>query len=123
VSEKVIREQLCSTPSVHLIQHEWEKHGTCMAKTPDEYFARSRALYSDLRFPDMDELRGKRPTVAEFREAFADANKEMQPDQIRLKVSEEGWLEEVMICLDEGFVRERCPATRRGAAAGQILQI
>ena len=29
VPRQVIRQNLCATPSVQLIQHEWAKHGTC----------------------------------------------------------------------------------------------
>ncbi|MDB5696353.1 MAG: ribonuclease, partial [Sphingomonas bacterium] len=28
--EAVVRANLCATPSVQLLQHEWAKHGTCM---------------------------------------------------------------------------------------------
>ncbi len=123
VPEKVIREQLCTTPSVQLIQHEWEKHGTCMAKTPDEYFAKGRALFAALRFPEMEGFAGKTVTAAAFGNAFAAANEGMQPDQLRLKVSGDGWLEEVMVCLDKRFERATCPAIKRGAAPDQIIRI
>lgn len=124
VPEKVIREQLCTTPSVQLIQHQWEKHGTCMAKTPDEYFGKARALFSALRFPEMEEeYSGKTARVSAFKQAFAAANEGMRPDQLRLKVSRDGWLEEVMVCLDDKLERETCPAGKRDAPAERIIRI
>ena len=123
VPEKVIRASLCRTPSPQLIQHEWEKHGTCMAKTPADYFTRSGALYAALHFPDMEKLSGRTMTAAVFQKAFAAANDGMRADQVRLDVSKEGWLEEVWICLDKRFARQSCPAEAGGAPAGAIVKI
>jgi ribonuclease T2 len=123
VPDKVLREQLCTTPSVQLIQHEWEKHGTCVAKTPDEYFAKGRALYSEVRYPEMEEFSGKTVKVDAFRKAFAAANEGMRPDHLRIKVSRDGWLEEVMVCLDKDFRRQTCPAGQRTAPPEQIVGI
>lgn len=123
VPETVIREQFCTTPSVQLIQHEWEKHGTCMAKTPDEYFSRGRGLYSDIRFPEMEDFSGKSVTVAAFKQAFAAANKDMRPDHLRIDVSRDGWLEEVLVCLDKDFKRQACPASQRDAPDDRIIKI
>ncbi len=53
----VVQRNICATPSAQLLQHEWAKHGTCMAGyRPDTYFARSTGLYGKLRYPDMDAL-------------------------------------------------------------------
>lgn len=123
VPEKLIREHFCSTPSPQLIQHEWEKHGTCMAKLPADYFARSGKLFKALRFPDMDKLSGTSMTAQAFQEAFAAANAGMRADQMRLDVSRQGRLEEVLICLDKSFRPTTCPAHRRGAAAESVIRI
>jgi len=123
VPDKVIREHLCMTPSPQLMQHEWEKHGTCMAKTPAEYFERSGRLFADLRYPDMDKLRGRPLTAASFKAAFADANAGMKSDQMRLKLDGQGWLEEVQICLDARFGRRSCPAGSRDVADGAPVRV
>ncbi len=123
VPEKVIREQLCTTPSVQLIQHEWEKHGTCMAKTPDEYFARGRGLYAAIRFPEMEEFAGKPVKVEAFKKAFAAANEGMRPEQLRIDVSRDGWLEEVLVCLDKDLKHQACPAHQRTAPDDQVIRI
>jgi ribonuclease T2 len=123
VPDKLIREHLCATPSPQLIQHEWEKHGSCMAKSPDEYFDRSGKLFADLRFPKMDDLRGRAMTAGSFQAAFAKANPGMTADQMRLNVTKEGWLEEVWLCLDKNFARRSCPAEQGGAAADRMIRI
>jgi ribonuclease T2 len=123
VSEKLIRENLCGTPSPQLIQHEWEKHGTCMVTTPAEYFDRSGALYRALSFPDMAELRGRTMTAADFQKSFAEANEGMRADQMRLGVTKDGWLEEVRICLNKRFARRSCPPGQGGAAPQSTVKI
>ncbi len=122
VPDKVIRQHFCSTPSPQLIQHEWEKHGTCMSKTPDEYFAKSGKLFSELRFPDMAGFNGKTVKASAFREAFAKANEGMRADQLRLNVSKDGWLEEVWLCLDKTLGRRSCPVQGE-AAADRLIKI
>lgn len=123
VPEAVIREHLCSTPSPQLIQHEWEKHGTCMAKAPAEYFAKSGELFGALRFPDMAAYSGRTMRAADFQKAFADANPGMAPDQMRLNIGRSGWLEEVWLCLDKSFRHRACPAHQGGAEPDQIVRI
>ena len=123
VPEAVIRRNLCNTPSPQLIQHDWEKHGTCMAKRPAEYFDRSDALYRALAFPDMTRLSGTTLTAAAFQAKFAKANEGMRADQMRLNVGKDGYLEEVWICLNKRFARRTCPAGAGGAKPDQMVKI
>ena len=123
VPEKVIREHLCSTPSPQLIQHEWEKHGTCMSKTPADYFEKSAKLYEALKFPDMAKLSGRTMSAQAFQEAFAAANPGMRADQMRLNVSKQGRLEEVWLCLDKSFRAATCPVHQGGAAPESTVRV
>lgn len=47
----VIEPYLAESPSPHLLQGEWEKHGACAFKTADSYFKKQRELYRTLRLP------------------------------------------------------------------------
>jgi len=123
VPEQVIRQHLCTTPSPQLLQHEWEKHGTCMAKAPADYFAKSAGLFAALHFPEMETLSGKTMTAAAFQQIFAKANEGMRADQMRLNLSRDGWLEEVWICLDKRLERRACPAHQGGAPRTAIVRI
>ena len=123
VPDAVVRQNLCSTPSVQLIQHQWERHGTCIAQKPAEYFAIAERLYRALKYPDMAALRGKTIPAKAFLEAFAAANPGMKADQIRLKTSRDGWLEEVLLCLDKTLGRQACPVYKAGANAAAFIRI
>ncbi|MDF0541709.1 ribonuclease T [Sphingobium sp. H39-3-25] len=122
--QQVIRDNLCTTPSAQLLQHEWVKHGTCMTTKPERYFALSRALYQDIRYPDMSAL-AARPslTVGGFVEAFVMANPGLRADMLRVSTNRQGWLQELWLCLDTGMEHVRCRAGEPGAPASARLRI
>lgn len=120
----VIRAHLCSTPSTQLIQHEWAKHGTCMKDSPSRFFARSRALYGRLRFPDMvEQARRRGLTAGEFATAVAAVNPGLRADMMRITSTREGWLSEIWMCLNRRFAPERCPAAQGGMRPSEALKI
>jgi ribonuclease T2 len=110
-----------ATPSPQLLQHEWAKHGTCIAgATPDTYFAQSSRLFFALRFPDMDVLAKAPLTEGQFATAFAAANPGMTADSIRLNLDKQGWLQEVWLCLDLDYRPARCEASAQPARTLRI---
>lgn len=122
LSERVVRQNLCATPSVQLLQHEYAKHGTCMGVPPAAYFARATGLYRAVRYPDMAALAARRNlTAGQFAAAFARANPGMTADMVRLSLNRRGWLKEVWLCLDTTFRPRRCP--RGGAAPTATVRI
>ena len=121
----VLRANLCATPSAQLLQHEWSKHGTCMAgETPATYFRRSTGLYARLRYPDTNALsRGPSLTAGGFAAALARANPGLGADAVRVTTARDGWLDEVWLCLDRRFRYARCRADSGGVAASEPLRI
>lgn len=121
---QVIRANLCATPSAQLLQHEWAKHGTCMAGyTPERYFAQSTAMFRRLRFPDMDALSRRPLTAGALSQAIARANPGVGADMMRVTVTRQGWLDEVWLCTDTRFQYRRCPAHQGGAASATKVKI
>lgn len=117
----VLRANFCATPSVDLMQHEWAKHGTCMAARPDVYFDRARALYQAIRMPDMRPL-AQGATAGAVARAFVAANPRLRVEMIRV-LAERGALSEVHVCLDTAFRPARCPAGKMGLPAGKPLRV
>lgn len=123
LSEPVIRANLCMTPSVQLLQHEYAKHGTCMGISPARYFADASRLYASVRYPDMDALSRRRGlTVGHFAAAFARANRGMTPQMVKIATTKDGWLEEVRVCMDTRYRYRICPL-RQGGANSSTLKI
>jgi ribonuclease T2 len=120
---KLIRQHLCATPSVQLLQHEWAKHGTCMGTTPEAYFERSTRLYARLRYPDMDALSRRGVSAGGLVAAMAAANPGLPANAIRVTATRQGWLDELWICLDKRFAYERCKAGSGGVPATTAIKI
>ncbi len=121
----VLAQNICMTPDVQLLQHEWAKHGTCMARTPEAYFKAARLMFGAIDFPDMDRLsrqykdsknkKGKPLTVRGLADAFAANNEGLRADAIRVQTNPRGWLKEVRVCLGKDFRPRRCPSFVSGA--------
>jgi ribonuclease T2 len=123
LSRKLVADNICMTPSVQLLQHEWAKHGTCMARKPETYFGAAKLLFEAIDFPDMDRLsrQGDKPgearlNAAGLAEAFATYNDGLPANAIKVKTNDRRWLQEVRICLDKKFKPHACPRFVRGAA-------
>ena len=124
VSPRTIRANLCATPSAQLIQHEWAKHGTCMAGyTPERYFGRATALYGRLRYPDMDALSRRPLTAGGVALAMARVNPGLTADMMRVTADRRGWLDEIWICMDRRFRYQRCPAHQGGLARTSRVRV
>ena len=119
----VVKRNFCMMPSTQLMAHEWAKHGTCMAKRPETYFRVSRIMFDAVRFPDMDRLSRREITASQFREAFAAVNDGVQPNMLRLKINERGWLQEVRLCLGKNFRPRRCPTHMKAVRPDQQIKI
>jgi ribonuclease T2 len=112
------------TPSARLLAHEWAKHGTCMAKTPAQYFKVSAILWRSILWPDADRLsRREDLTVGDLRRAFIVANPAWRADQVGVDLSRNGWLREVRLCYSKRFLPARCDRRRLGAADAAPLKI
>ncbi len=119
----VIRRNICMTPDVQLLQHEWAKHGSCMARKPETYFGAARLMYNAIEFPDMDRLSRRGVNAGTLAEAFADINEGLPANAVRVKTNRRGWLREMRICLGKNFMPRRCPSFVKGAAAKSEVRI
>lgn len=124
LAERTIRANICSTPSAQLLQHEWAKHGTCMAgETPDSYFAKSTSLFAKLRYPDMVALSRQPLSAGKLATAIARVNPGMRADMMKITTDRQGWLDEVWICMDKSFNYARCPAHQGGVKPNARVRI
>jgi ribonuclease T2 len=128
LSRSVVSGNICLSPSPQLLQHQWAKHGTCMAKAPEAYFTAARILFRAIEFPDMARLsrepeRGTSLTGRILAARIADMNEGLPADAITVKTNPKGWLQEVRICLGRDFKPRRCPNYSRNSPATAQLKI
>lgn len=121
--KSLIRQHFCMTPSPDLLQHEWAKHGTCATDNPERYFKAASLLYSALKFPDMDYLSRRRVTVSSLTAAFASRNPGLRPNMIAVKMDNQGWLQDVRLCLDANMRPKPCSPEDRGAKPTRFVKI
>lgn len=119
VSDATIRAELCRTPSVDLVQHEWAAHGTCGWETPEAYFAQSAQMYDSLSRPTPREGM----TAGQLRDAFAAANPGLPRDSVYIATTDRIRLREVRICNDLSFKPRPCPGGEVGAPDATVLTV
>jgi len=125
VSEATIRANLCRTPSVDLVQHEWAAHGVCGWDTPEAYFAQAAEMYDGLKRPDPTALAagGRGPAAGQLRDAFVAANPGLPRDAIYISVASGNRLREVRVCHDLEFEPTACPVGGLGAPDRVVLTV
>ena len=119
----LIKQHFCMTPSAQLLQHEWAKHGTCMADKPEKYFRAASILYRAVRFPDMNSLSRRGVTVGAFAAEFARVNPGLTPAMLSISATPGNWLKEVRICMDASFRPRVCPRGEPTAPPKKRLNI
>ena len=123
-SSETLRRHLCMSPSPRLMAHEWAKHGSCMVRHPETYFKMTGILWRSLRLPDLDRLsRREGLTAGVLRAAFAEANPGWKAGAIGLVTSRNGWLQEIHLCYDKGFMPAACDQRRFGPDHSAPLKI
>lgn len=114
-----VREMYCRTPSVSLLQHEWQAHGACGWGQPADYFRQAAVLYDRVRLPRIETLR--RPTAGAVRAAITAQNRWLPRDAIFVS-EKDGRLAEVRLCYDLAYRPAACPGGV-GAPDNQTLVI
>lgn len=119
----VVRQNLCAMPSQRLIQHQWDKHGSCMARDPARYFQTATRLYQSVKLPDMERLSRRALTQGMLKREIARLNPGMPATAIVLKANGRGWLQEVRLCLGLDYRPRACPAHVRQPRGDAPLKI
>lgn len=104
IDRRILEKYLCMTPSVWLLQHEYEYHGTCMhdesLEDPKAYFDKAMELHSKLTFPE-NKLKYNDAGV----NWFVDNNSHHNFDSIQYYQGGQEW----QFCYDNNFKVMNCP--------------
>lgn len=120
-----VRRNLCLTPSVQLLQHEWAAHGTCGWANADDYFDQAARLWRNLGKPDASHFpaEGSPLPAGRIRAAFAAQNAGLSHDAIQIAVDKGGSLTEVRICYDLAMRYRTCPPNNGWVSDGQTIAV
>jgi ribonuclease T2 len=120
---EVVDRAMTFMPSRKLIQHEWEKHGTCSGMDSVGYFDAAERALAGINIPSTFASLGVGEnlhiTADEVVEMFKTANQDLDDGMIVVKCSGKE-LEEVRVCLDKDLhftacgkgVRTQCVKSR-----------
>ncbi len=109
LSREVMNRALSLSPSGRLLQHEWEKHGTCSGLSQADYFSAAELAVGSVRVPQKFRSPPK-PIVTnanEVRRAFLDENRAIGDDGI-LVTCRRSEIGEVRVCLDKELRPRAC---------------
>ena len=119
VSDANMATALKLSPSRQLVQHEWEKHGTCAGLSQDDYFAAAALGIESVNVPKAYKLPAQ-PLVTTpnaVKRAFLDANRGIPDDGLSATCSR-NQLAEVWVCLDKALHPRSCSAEVRKKHCG-----
>jgi ribonuclease T2 len=109
-SPAVVDSMLDIMPSRKLVQHEWQKHGTCSGLGVDGYFQTVRATFTTFQIPERYRNPSRPLSVKkqDFIQDLLTANPSLTADSLVVKCSK-GQLQEVGLCLDkDGKTPRKC---------------
>ncbi len=124
VPEDVIQEMLPIMPSRELINHEWEKHGTCTGLSVEDYFALTRELYYSVDIPDeYKNLNDYKTTnVISLEEDLINENPDLTNDGIAIICKRrKRYFQEARICYDKDLDPRNCSSEVRDTCGSLVV--
>jgi ribonuclease T2 len=121
VASDLVRHMLEYFPSRGLIQHEWEKHGTCSGLSSQEYFAKVEQAFKAVQPPDQLKNLSSDKSLAprDLDQSFADAN-HAPADAFRISCHAQE-LVGVEVCMSKDLKIQSCSRSLRECPASSVL--
>ena len=84
-----------------IIEHEWEKHGTCTGLTSDQYFALIRKVFNSIKIPSQLVSPSQSFTMspAALKDDFAKSNPGLTRQDMAIQLMSKEYLSAAEICL------------------------
>ena len=120
VSSSIARHMLEYMPSRSLIQHEWEKHGTCSGLSAADYFKNVENAFTAVKVPDEFKNLDHKQNFAlkDVEQKFAQANN--APEEAFRISCHAGELISVEACLTKDLQYQACSKSARECPSDEI---
>jgi ribonuclease T2 len=120
VAAATVEHMLNFMPTRGLIQHEWQKHGTCSGLSTQDYFARVEQAFRNVHVPEQyPKLDHEQPiSVSDLEKSFADAN---HAPLSAFRIScHAGELVSLEICMNKDLQYQSCTESVRECPVNQV---
>lgn len=109
VPRAVVDQTMPIMPSVGLIVHQWQKHGTCTGLNATDYFARVRSAFAKVKVPEQLQSpdSGLSVPATQVERLFVQANPGLTPESVAVVCSKRD-VAEVRVCLDKDLAFIPC---------------
>ena len=120
-------------PSRKLINHEWEKHGTCFGGDATSYFGKVRTAWDKIKVPQKLKAPSQesKATADQVRKAFVEANPTLPANALAIVCQRPRGktvpaerplqLKEVKICLDKDLGFKACGSQVKDRCSGDAI--
>lgn len=120
VASDIVRHMLAYFPDKGLIQHEWQKHGTCSGLSSAQYFGQVEQAYKSIHVPQryvtLDHAQSV--DVGQMEEDFSKANHAPEAAfRVSCHASE---LVGIEVCLSKSLDFQACPSIARECRSRQV---
>jgi ribonuclease T2 len=121
VPSATVKEMLELMPTRMLIQHEWDKHGTCSGLTAADYFGKVKQAFTAVKVPEKytDLADEEKFSIKDIEQDFASANS-APPEAFRISCHA-GELVSVEACLNKDLQYQACSRSVRECPSGKVL--
>lgn len=120
VPQALAQRQLDIMPSARLVEHQWDKHGSCSGLTQQAYFDLARKLRASVATPPtfVAPDKPRLVTAAEVRQSFLAANPQLRANHLAV-ICRDGRLQEVRVCLTKAGAPRACGERVRDRCEGR----
>jgi ribonuclease T2 len=121
VAKSVVDHMLQFMPSASLIQHEWEKHGTCSGLQAADYFAKVEQTFKSVQVPQQypDLKQSQKFGVSDVESSFATQNR--APEKAFRISCHSGDLVGLEVCLNKNLEYQACTKTVHECSSNRVL--
>lgn len=123
VRSEIVQQILNIMPSERLINHQWNKHGTCSGLDQERYFAAARKAFESLSMPS--DVEQGRLTYTDRRSLLAAIQKEnpgLPANAVVLRCSSSDF-SEMRVCLSRDLRPIPCQGSSRGNCPSSGIRI
>jgi ribonuclease T2 len=110
VPDALVAHEVAIMPNAGMIQHEWDKHGSCTGLTAADYFTAIDAAFARFHLPAV--LAAPREPVslplADAKRLVAAANPGLASSMFSMRCTHGSEVDELRLCLDKSFHYRSC---------------